>query len=132
MSRPNLIAPMGTITRDEYIARAIVMDLRILVGDDIAKAGTDWRDVAGTLAANLRAFATRLDRSREGGSFGGEGFATAAALSDMIEQADGHLLDTKAVLNKVLAKDYDEDGFHYSVVAEKTVENIERELEAAQ
>lgn len=50
----------------EKLLADIVGDLDILTGDTLGPSDVSWQDVAGTLMCNMRVYATKLERIREG------------------------------------------------------------------
>jgi hypothetical protein len=50
----------------EKLLANIVGDCDILAGDVLGPSDVTWQDVAGTLMTNMRVYAIRLERIREG------------------------------------------------------------------
>jgi hypothetical protein len=50
----------------EKLRDDIRTDAAILCGDEIGPSDASWQDVAGTMASNMRVYATLLDRLRDG------------------------------------------------------------------
>ena len=53
-------------TSTQALMRSIVVDMRILAGDDVGPSDVSWQDVAGTLHTNLAVLAARVQAARTG------------------------------------------------------------------